>query len=150
MIEDAPISDDPKRSRSARVVIGLLLAMVILVIGSIGTALYSFQNRVCALPHTQIVDADFRSLESALQMYRLTCGNYPTTEQGLKALVERPVISPVPVRWTQMCKRDIKDSWGNSYGYKFPGSKDPTKPEIICKGPDGIEATEDDVSSQSD
>ena len=149
MIEDAPIFDEPKRSRVARFAVAVILATVILVIGSIGTACYSLKKTATMAKWRQ-VDADFISLDSALQMYRSTCGNYPTTEQGLKALVERPVISPVPARWTQICKRDIKDSWGNAYGYRFPGRKDPMKPEIICKGPDGIEANEDDVSSQSD
>jgi general secretion pathway protein G len=148
-LEDSPSSDDSKHSRFARVVVAVILAIVTLVIGSIGIASYSLKKTATMAKWSQ-VEADFKSLESALQMYRLTCGTYPTTEQGLKALVERPVVSPVPTRWVQIFKRDFKDSWGNSFGYKFPSRNDPTKPEIICKGPDGIEATKDDVSSQSD
>ena len=148
-LDDSPSSDDSKHSRVARVVVAIILAVLILAIGSIVTASYSLKKTATMAKWSQ-VDADFKSLESALQMYRLTCGNYPTTEQGSKALVERPDISPVPTRWVQIFKRDFKDSWGNSFGYRFPSRNDLTKPEIICKGPDGIESTEDDVSSHNE
>jgi general secretion pathway protein G len=131
------------------VAVAVILAVFILFIGSIVTAIYSLKKTATMAKWRQVA-ADFKSLEVALQMYRLRSGRYPTTDQGLKALIEWPVISPVPTRWTQISKSDFKDSWGNSYGYKFPSRKDPTKPEIICKGPDGVEATEDDVSCQSE
>ena len=42
------------------------------------------------------------------------------------------------------------DPWGNEYVYRFPGKIDSSKPEIICKGADGQEGTDDDLSSQKD
>ena len=42
---------------------------------------------------------DIKNIESALKLYKLDCGNYPTTEQGLDALVKKPSIAPVPAKW---------------------------------------------------
>ena len=66
------------------------------------------------------------SLESALKMYKLDNGSYPTTEQGLKALVEAPTVGNLPKNWRQggyLEKGKIpKDPWDNEYIYVSPGS----------------------------
>ena len=50
----------------------------------------------------QKVKADFKNLETALKLYKLDNFAYPTTEQGLKALVEKPTLDPVPVSYTHL------------------------------------------------
>lgn len=80
--------------------------------------------------------------------YKTANGFYPTTQQGLRALVERPSTNPVPARWSAIMKKVPLDPWDSEYIYRFPGRRDPTEPEIISKGPDGIENTADDLSSQ--
>jgi general secretion pathway protein G len=66
------------------------------------------------------------SLESALKMYKLDNGSYPTTEQGLKALVEAPTVGNLPKNWRQggyLEKGKVpKDPWGNEFVYVSPGS----------------------------
>ena len=66
------------------------------------------------------------SLESALKMYKLDNGSYPTTEQGLKALVEAPTVGNLPKNWRQggyLEKGKVpKDPWDNEYVYVCPGS----------------------------
>ena len=66
------------------------------------------------------------SLESALKMYKLDNGSYPTTEQGLKALVETPTVGNLPKNWRQggyLEKGKVpKDPWDNEYVYVSPGS----------------------------
>jgi general secretion pathway protein G len=94
------------------------------------------------------VEPDFIALGNALKTYKLNAGSYPTTAQGLKALVEKPAGSPQPARWTQVMKKLPADPWGNEYGYLFPGRKDPSEFELISKGKDGIEGGEQDFSSQ--
>jgi general secretion pathway protein G len=66
---------------------------------------------------------DIRALESALNLYRLDNYIYPTTEQGLQALVEQPRISPEPPKWKAggYVDRLPNDPWGNLYGYLSPG-----------------------------
>ncbi len=64
------------------------------------------------------------SLSSALKMYRLDNGSYPTTEQGLKALAERPTTPPVPSAWAEggYVSENPIDAFGNPYVYSATGS----------------------------
>ncbi len=95
-----------------------------------------------------VVDGDFSSINSGLQSYKTNAGHYPSEQQGLKALVKRPGTAPRPRRWTQIMDSVPKDPWDHEYIYKYPGTKDRSRPEIICLGKDGLEGTEDDMSSQ--
>jgi len=67
-----------------------------------------------------------KNLETALKLYKLDNGFYPTTEQGLEALVKKPTSAPIPERYREggyLEKRSIpKDPWGNPYIYVSPGS----------------------------
>jgi general secretion pathway protein G len=67
--------------------------------------------------------ADIASLVSALKLYRLDNGFYPSTDQGLGALVQRPTTPPVPNNWKQggYLDRLPKDPWGGDYQYLQPG-----------------------------
>jgi general secretion pathway protein G len=102
----------------------------------------------CGKSISGMITSDFKSIQSALDIYKQNAGNYPTTAQGLKALVERPGSEPLPSRWTHIMKMEPLDPWKNPYGYKFPGRKDPTKPELLSAGPDRQFGNEDDLSSQ--
>jgi general secretion pathway protein G len=66
---------------------------------------------------------DVATLVAALKLYRLDNQRYPTTEQGLKALVEKPTVEPVPVNWKAGGYLDKlpKDPWGNAYQFLQPG-----------------------------
>ena len=66
---------------------------------------------------------DIRSVVQALKLYKLDNGRYPTTEQGLKALVEKPSGTPAPVNWKTggYLEKLPKDPWGNDYVYLNPG-----------------------------
>ena len=96
------------------------------------------------------VESDFKSFESALAMYKLNAGSFPTTQQGLKALQDKPSSTPVPRRWVQVMSKLPPDPWGAEYGYRFPGKKRANDFEMFSKGPDGQEGTPDDLSSQDD
>ena len=64
-----------------------------------------------------------RNLQSAIDLYRLDNGSYPSTEQGLQALVEKPAIGEIPRNWKDggYIDKIPKDAWGNIYGYISPG-----------------------------
>ncbi|KPC55125.1 Type II secretion system protein G precursor [Amantichitinum ursilacus] len=66
---------------------------------------------------------DIRSTVQALKLYKLDNGRYPTTEQGLKALVEKPTSQPTPNNWKTggYLEKLPKDPWGNDYVYLNPG-----------------------------
>jgi len=92
---------------------------------------------------------DMTSFSAALEAYKNIGGIYPSTSQGLEALVKRPQSSPQPRDWVQALYEEfLYDPWDTKYKYKYPGSKDPSRPEIISAGPDKQFGSEDDMSSQ--
>lgn len=86
---------------------------------------------------------DMQAIETALKMYKLDTGVYPTTEQGLKALIEKPESEPVPNGYKPGGYLDTssvpKDPWNNNYIYRSPGEADDRDYEIISLGADGKE-----------
>jgi general secretion pathway protein G len=66
---------------------------------------------------------DIRTIEGALKLYRLDNFRYPTTEQGIEALVEKPTTQPEPPNWKPggYLDRVPKDPWGEPYRYRNPG-----------------------------
>jgi general secretion pathway protein G len=66
---------------------------------------------------------DIHTIMDALKLYRLDNGRYPTQEQGLRALVERPSTDPVPANWKEggYLEKLPNDPWGNQYQYLNPG-----------------------------
>jgi len=84
-------------------------------------------------------------LKQALEMYKIDNNRYPTTEQGLKALVTKPTTDPTPVKWKQYMPEIPLDGWQKEFTYICPGTKSPF--EIRSAGPDGQLDTADDVRS---
>ena len=70
--------------------------------------------------------SNITSINAALKMYRLDNGNYPTSEQGLKALVEKPTTAPVPGSWAQggYLSAPPLDAWQKPYEYQSDGMRD--------------------------
>ncbi|KTD51565.1 type II secretory pathway protein LspG [Legionella quinlivanii] len=64
---------------------------------------------------------DVLAIQNALDLYKLDNGFYPSTDQGLLALVEKPTTSPTPRDWKQYLKSLPKDPWGRDYLYLNPG-----------------------------
>jgi general secretion pathway protein G len=89
---------------------------------------------------------DMKALDSALKLYKLDTGRYPTTEQGLQALITKPDTRPVPRNYRKGGYLDATtapvDPWGYDYIYRSPGEND--RPyELISLGADGMEGGED-------
>ncbi len=96
----------------------------------------------------QIVKAkqDIRSLETALDLYKLDSFDYPTTDQGLEALVTKPGSPPIPKRYREggYVKKIPNDPWQNPYQYLNPGEHGVI--DIYSLGPDG-QPSEDDIGN---
>ena len=90
-----------------------------------------------------------RAFESALDMYRIHNSVYPTTQQGLEALVRKPTIAPIPKNYREGYTKEIPaDPWGNPYIYRCPGEKHPY--DIISTartGEEGGEGLDADVTN---
>ena len=139
--------------RPRRRTTGFTLLEMVIVLGIIamilGGAIFAMKGIGDAAKLRQ-VEGDFKSFDSALAMYKLNAGSFPSTQQGLKALTEKPGSNPVPRRWSKIMDKVPMDPWGKDYGYRFPGKKKPGEYEMYSSGPDGMENTTDDLSSQDD
>lgn len=95
----------------------------------------------------QKVVSDVIALENALDMYKLDNGSYPSTEQGIEALVSQPSGSPEPRNYREdgYIKRLPQDPWGNDYVLNNPGEHG--KIDILSVGQDGEEGTDDDIGN---
>jgi general secretion pathway protein G len=117
----------------------LLEIMVVLVIMGIMAALVGPQllGNVDKARLQQMA-ADMKTLETTLKMYRLDNFTYPSSEQGLQALVTKPDIDPQPKNWKKdgYIDRLPKDPWGNDYLYVSPGEHGDF--DIYSLGSDGV------------
>ena len=64
---------------------------------------------------------DIATVMQSLKLYKLDNGRYPTNDQGLQALVTKPVSAPTPSNWKPYLDKVPKDPWGNPYQYLSPG-----------------------------
>jgi general secretion pathway protein G len=78
---------------------------------------------------------DVLAIQNALELYKLDNGFYPTTDQSLAALVEKPTTSPVPTNWHSYLKNLPKDPWGREYLYLNPGEH--SEIDVFTYGPTG-------------
>lgn len=107
---------------------GFTLLELVIVIAILGTLFALVVPNIMGEPDKAKVAAvkiDIRQISSSLQRYYLHNNRYPTTEQGLQALVTRPDSEPVPKNWSPNGYLDKlpKDPWGNTYLYISPGEK---------------------------
>ena len=119
---------------------GFTLIEIMVVIVIIGILASVVVPRVMDNPdkaRTAKAKHDIQALESALDIYRLDNFTYPTTDQGLEALVTKPGGSPEPKNWKNggYIKKLRKDPWGNDYLYLHPGQHG--EMDIYSLGADG-------------
>ena len=110
------------------IVLGLLAAIVApQILGRVSDA------RTTAA-HTQV-----ELFGTALDNYRLDNGAYPTTEQGLSALREKPTRAPAPTNWRgPYLRKDVPlDPWGKPYIYRSPGERNASGYDLMSLGRDG-------------
>ncbi|PKG95568.1 MULTISPECIES: type II secretion system major pseudopilin GspG [Pseudomonadaceae] len=116
----------------------LIEIMVVVVILGILAALVVPQvmNRPDQAKVT-VAKGDIKAIGAALDMYKLDNYSYPSTQQGLDALVEKPGGNPQPKNWNRdgYLKRVPKDPWGNEYQYLSPGTQGPY--DLYSYGADG-------------
>ncbi|MDF7799159.1 type II secretion system major pseudopilin GspG [Pontiellaceae bacterium B1224] len=85
------------------------------------------------------------TLETPLTAYRVNMGRYPTTEEGLDALLNKP--SDEAVNWRgPYVKKLNPDPWGSQYQYRYPGEHNEATYDLWSLGPDGVES-EDDIGN---
>jgi len=110
---------------------GLTLIEIMVVMVILGILATLIVPRIMGRPdEARQVQArvQIQSIETALKLYKLDNGYYPTTDQGLQALVEAPTVGQLPRAWRDggyLEKGKVpKDPWGNEYVYLSPGVQD--------------------------
>lgn len=125
----------------------LIEIMVVVVILSI-LATFVVPNLMDKPNEARVAKAqnDIKAFGTALDMYKLDNFNYPSTDQGLEALVDKPSGTPEARNWRQdgYIKQLEKDPWGNPYLYLSPGAHGQI--DIYSLGADGVESDDDVVS----
>ena len=119
---------------------GFTLIEIMVVIAIIGILATLIVPKIMGRPDEARATAakhDVGTLVQAFKLYRLDIGRYPTTEQGVKALVEKPTSEPVPQNWKAGGYLDSipKDPWGNPYQYTNPGTR--SEIDVYSFGADG-------------
>jgi general secretion pathway protein G len=86
--------------------------------------------------------ASLHSIKTSLGIFESDNSRYPSTEEGLRALVERPGNAP---NWRAVLEaKDVQaDPWGNPWVYRYPGSQNPDGFDLYSTGPDGREGNDD-------
>jgi general secretion pathway protein G len=122
------------------VIIGMLMAIV-------GNAIVG-NIRKARITTTR---AQIQSLETAITTYQMDNGRFPSTDQGLRALIEKPTGAPEPYDWRPggyLSKRELpRDAWGNEFQYAAPGEHNPDSFDLWSLGgdakPGGVEEEAD-------
>jgi general secretion pathway protein G len=131
-----------KRKQQAFTLLEIMLVVSIIVI-ILGVAISKLGNTT-AIAKTMRVQADLQAIKTQLQLYESMNGFYPSSEQGLQALVTQPQNDPHPTRWYQLFRELPKDPWGTDYIYRNPGVKSPSGYDLYSAGADRQADTGDD------
>ncbi|KIN74987.1 general secretion pathway protein G [Sulfitobacter noctilucae] len=124
--------------RDAEAGVTLIEMMVVLVIIAVVAAMVV--PNVIGRPdeaRVTVAKTDLRTIAGALEIYRLDNRTYPSTGQGLSALVQRPTLPPEPVNWASGGYLGVmpQDPWGAPYVYRSPGETGPF--DLTTLGADG-------------
>jgi general secretion pathway protein G len=124
--------------------IEMIVVMIIIAViaGLVGPRL--FKN--VARAKQSAGKAQIELIGIALDQYRLDNDMYPTTEQGLAALISQPTSPPIPENWDgPYLKKEVPlDPWGRDYYYESPGRMDAEGYDLYSFGRDGIEGGDDE------
>ena len=117
---------------------GFTLIEIMVVIVILGILAAIAVPRIMSKPdeaRVKAAQAEIAQILQALDLYRLDNYRYPTTEQGLQALVAKPTAGPTPPNWKPYLERLPNDPWGRPYQYLNPGIK--AEIDVMSYGADG-------------
>lgn len=124
---------------------GFTLIEIMVVVVILGVLAAMVAPKILSRPDqakVTVARSDIETVAQAIELYRLDNGTYPTMDQGLMALVQKPTIAPIPKNWNPegYLKKIPVDPWGNPYFYLQPGNHG--KYDLYSLGADGKEGGE--------
>ncbi|MBF0493824.1 MAG: type II secretion system major pseudopilin GspG [Candidatus Omnitrophica bacterium] len=117
------------------------ILMVVVIISALAAMIIPRLTGRTEQARESIAKADVQvNIPTALKLYELDNGRYPTSEQGLQALVQKPASDPVPSNWNgpYVESKSVVDPWGRTYVYRYPGSHGPDY-DLLSLGVQGQE-----------
>jgi general secretion pathway protein G len=124
----------------------LEIMMVVAIIGLLAGLAASMVDNLSIARETK-VKSDIQTIATQIMVYESLNGFPPTSEQGLKALVQQPSSAPVPRNWRQLMKEIPQDPWGMDYQYVTPGRHNGDSYDLFSAGKDRIPNTDDDIGN---
>jgi len=121
------------------------IMLVVMIIALLAAMLITNSADFLGFGQETRVKGDINTTKTLLTMYRARAGNYPSTAQGLKALVSRPDGEPRPVSWSHITDKVPTDPFGSEYVYVCPGQKNPDSYDLYSAGKDRQPGTQDDI-----
>lgn len=121
-------------------IIGLLVGLAVKNVGKI------FGDSQGSIAQIFVND----TIKASLVQYRIHMGGYPSTAEGLEALITAPASKAEQWKGPYIEAKGGKmpmDPWGEPYGYRFPGTRNKNSYDIFSKGPDMVAETEDDIGN---
>ncbi|MCG2712993.1 MAG: type II secretion system major pseudopilin GspG [Candidatus Omnitrophica bacterium] len=128
------------------------LMLVVIIIGTLAALVIPRLAGRAEQARNTAVKADILSnIPLALDLYELDNGVFPSTQQGLDALVEKPTTQPLVKNWNgPYLKKKPIDPWGNEYRYICPGINNIEDYDLFSIGKDGSEGGNDDIGNWED
>jgi general secretion pathway protein G len=125
-------------------VVAVMAVVSVCMCGGVGVLMFPAYRVVQENATIEIAETRVEMLETALEVYRLDTGGYPTTEQGLTALRERPSDLADPAKWSgpYLPQSVPLDPWDREFQYELLG---PDRFRVWSIGPDGVSGSEDDI-----
>jgi general secretion pathway protein G len=123
------------------------IILVVIILGTLAAMIVPRFTGRSEQAKVAVAKADIATnLSSALKLYELDNGNFPTTEQGLKALLTEPSSEPLPTNWSgPYVEKTPMDPWGNEYLYVSPGEHRADY-DLYSKGKNVNDETDDIVN----
>ena len=134
-----------RKSTAAFTLLEIMLVVMIIALLA-GSAIYLMRGNVDQAKYVR-VESDVQAVQTQLQFYETQNGSMPSTEQGLRALVEKPGGDPQPRKWRQLMPEIPLDPWGTEYQLRNPGTKSKSGYDVFSCGKDKKPNTEDDIGN---
>jgi general secretion pathway protein G len=122
--------------------------IVILILGILAAAIAPQFMNTTKKARVDVTKAQIDGLKSQLNLFNTHCGRFPTTDEGLAALLTKPDDEALEAHWAgPYLDKAPKDAWGHTLNYESPGTYNETSYDLSSPGPNGTMGDEDDITN---